>query len=54
MFDLPDHQQIISTLPVGQVVTKILLADDRTSPPASDLKKIADFFQANPGLSSCI
>jgi hypothetical protein len=49
MFDLPDHQQIISTLPVGQVVTKILLADDRTSPPASDLKKIADFFQANPG-----
>ena len=49
MFDLPDHQQKIIMLPAGQVITKTLLADDRTSPPATDLKKIADFFQANPG-----
>ncbi len=49
MFDLPDHQQKISTLPVGQVISKTLLADDRSSPPSSDLKKIDDFFQVNPG-----
>lgn len=49
MFDLPDHQQQISNLPVGQGITKTLLADDRSSPPSSDLKKIDDFFQANPG-----
>ena len=49
MFDLPDHQHKISTLPVGQVITKTLLADDRSSPPISDLKKIDDFFQVNPG-----
>lgn len=49
MFDLPDHQQKISTLPVGQVITKTLLADDRSSPPSADVKKVTDFFQVNPG-----
>jgi hypothetical protein len=49
MFDLPDHLQKINALPAGQVITKTMLADDRSSPPSSDVKKIDDFFQVNPG-----